>query len=147
MAIYGMVSLPALLAEAPHIPYKLQLSLESCDCFFFLLISVVCSMYIWVGVGYKDVQKRTDGLETFGCYVPSDGGLIFSKGVFVGGLVMTQWPWSLCSQLWEISLRERLWVCHWGSIWTEYSGMGINTLIVRPRQVAISWLLYASLEI
>lgn len=26
-----MVSLPALLAEAPHIPYKLQLSLESCD--------------------------------------------------------------------------------------------------------------------
>lgn len=26
-----MVSLPALLAEAPHIPYKLQLSLEFCD--------------------------------------------------------------------------------------------------------------------
>lgn len=26
-----MVSLPALLAEAPHIPYKLQLSLECCD--------------------------------------------------------------------------------------------------------------------
>lgn len=30
-AIYGMVSLPVLLAEAPHIPYKLQLSLESCN--------------------------------------------------------------------------------------------------------------------
>ncbi len=26
-----MVSLPALLAEAPHIPYKLELSFESCD--------------------------------------------------------------------------------------------------------------------
>lgn len=54
MPLYGMVSLLALLAGAPHIPYRLQLSFESTVffTFFFFPFKKLCIVK-WGGVYLK----------------------------------------------------------------------------------------------